>query len=341
VIPGLVAVEAKRRFGPLLVRLAIAAALVLPLVGLLALVASLGGSTASTGASAAVSCTLPVDEGAPAAVGSLDEEQTANARVIIAVGQEMKVPARGWAIGIATAMQESGLRNLDHGHGTSVGLFQLIDDHGTVAERIDPVFSSRWFFRGLLAVDGWQEMPLTEAAQAVQRSLYPMAYARWETLAEQTVARLTGQDAGVCAPLATGPWTLPLPPGSYTISSRYEGGYRSTGGHSGLDFAAPGGTPIFAASSGRVRSAGPGGAYGNLVIIEHADGVTTYYAHQCDGCIRVAAGDPVEPGTPIGAVGNTGNTYGASGGYHLHFEVRVQGQMTDPEPWLTQHGVDY
>ncbi|MFG1892241.1 NlpC/P60 family protein [Micromonospora sp. NPDC049051] len=109
-------------------------------------------------------------------------DQTANAALIVTVGEQRKVPPRGWVIALATAMQESTLRNLPGGDRDSVGLFQQRPSQGwgTPAQLRDPRYAAEKFYTALLAVDGWQAMALTDAAQAVQRSAYPDAYAKWE-----------------------------------------------------------------------------------------------------------------------------------------------------------------
>jgi LysM repeat protein len=129
----------------------------------------------------------------PAASTALDAEQSANADVIIRVGRELGVSDRGIAIALGTAMQESWLRNLDWGDRDSLGLFQQRPSTGwgTPEEIRDPVRSARAFYggpsdpngaltRGLLDIDGWQDMSFADAAQAVQISAYPDRYAQWE-----------------------------------------------------------------------------------------------------------------------------------------------------------------
>lgn len=99
-------------------------------------------------------------------------------------------------------------------------------------------------------------------------------------------------------------------------------GYRSQGlhGHNGIDFAAPIGTPIYAAAGGTVIIAksddGWNGGYGNYVVIKHSNGAQTLYAHMTS--VNVSSGESVSQGNQIGTVGNTGKSTGA----HLHFEVR-------------------
>lgn len=136
--------------------------------------------------------------------GSWTSEQVGNAATIVAVGAEMDVPRYGWEIAVATAMQESSLRNLgdlgvenDH---DSLGLFQQRPSQGWgIPEQIlDPRYASRKFYERLLDVDGWHTMPLTQAAQAVQRSAFPDAYARWQSEAEQLVAAISDGLGIVC-----------------------------------------------------------------------------------------------------------------------------------------------
>ena len=98
--------------------------------------------------------------------------------------------------------------------------------------------------------------------------------------------------------------------------------------HDGIDIAAATGTPIAAAADGKVTFAGRRGGYGNVVIIEHANGTETRYAHQ--DTISVGVGQTVRAGERVGTVGSTG----LSTGPHLHFEVRRGGQPVDPRSLL-------
>jgi len=111
-----------------------------------------------------------------------------------------------------------------------------------------------------------------------------------------------------------------------TITSEF--GPRWGGFHPGLDIADPAGTPIAAAKSGVVISAGPFGGYGNFVVIDHGGGIVTAYAHQSR--IAVSDGQQVSQGQVIGYVGSTG----FSTGNHLHFEVRIGGSATNPRASL-------
>ena len=122
----------------------------------------------------------------------------------------------------------------------------------------------------------------------------------------------------------------PVSKGKYNLTARYGsgGGYWSSGIHTGLDFAAPSGTPVMAAASGTVVSTGYEGAYGNRVVIRHGNGVMTTYNHLSS--VSVSPGAKVSTGDQIGRVGTTGNTTGS----HLHFEVTQNDRFVNPEAWL-------
>lgn len=98
--------------------------------------------------------------------------------------------------------------------------------------------------------------------------------------------------------------------------------------HTGIDLAAPTGTPIPAAKDGVVIQCGPRGGYGDAIEIAHADGTSTLYGHTSG--VNVAPGDRIEAGQIIGWVGETGRTTGP----HLHLEVRKAGQFLDPRTAL-------
>ncbi|OII69628.1 C40 family peptidase [Streptomyces sp. CC77] len=115
----------------------------------------------------------------------LPTEQIPHAQTIVATGISLDVPKKGQIIALATAMQESRLHNLNYGDRDSLGLFQQRPSQGwgTAQQIRDPVYASERFYKALLAVDGWQQMTVTQAAQAVQKSGFPDAYAQWEPLA--------------------------------------------------------------------------------------------------------------------------------------------------------------
>ncbi|MFF9242026.1 heavy metal transporter [Streptomyces sp. NPDC014801] len=124
-------------------------------------------------------------------------EQAVNAATIAAVGTNRDLPERAVTIALATALQESGLRNLDHGDRDSLGLFQQRPSQGWGTEQqvMDPSYAAGIFYEHLVKVRDYTELPLTVAAQRVQRSGYPEAYAKHEQDAELLAAALTGQSA--------------------------------------------------------------------------------------------------------------------------------------------------
>lgn len=309
----------------------------------------------------------PVDPDVGFRIGPYGPDQIANAAAIINVGVEMSVPPRGWVIAVATAMQESGLRNLGHlgsrNDHDSLGLFQQRPSQGwgTPEQLQDPAYSSRKFYEKLLTVNGWETMRLTVAAQRVQVSAFPDAYAKHEPLATRIVNVLTdgaaravsGPDGLRCAAageIAASGWTRPVP-------GNVGSGFRTSSrpGHNGVDIAAPKGTLIRAASAGRVivsvcdpdqygrrdcdvdGSPSKGGC-GWFVDILHADQVVTRYCHMVSRP-DVAEGDLVEAGQVIGKVGSSGN----SSGPHLHYEVHLGGDRSrhgavDPVPFMRERG---
>ncbi|WP_426978840.1 hypothetical protein ACQCSU_06075 [Pseudarthrobacter sp. O4] len=138
------------------------------------------------------------------AVGGGDTElatdQAANAALITAVAVRRGLPARAASIALATAMQESKLRNIGHGDQAgpdSRGLFQQRPSQGwgTAEQVIDPYHASNAFYDALVKVSGYQSLEITDAAQKVQRSAYPAAYAQHEVMARAFASVLSGQTA--------------------------------------------------------------------------------------------------------------------------------------------------
>lgn len=118
-------------------------------------------------------------------------------------------------------------------------------------------------------------------------------------------------------------------PVSGTISSRYGVSSRiRKSNHTGLDIATPTGTPIKVVATGTVTCASYNGAYGNLVKVDHGNGLETWYAHTSK--MYVSVGQEVEAGEVIAAVGSTGNSTGA----HLHLEIRINGEHVNPQNFL-------
>ncbi|CAM3418519.1 hypothetical protein [Stackebrandtia soli] len=146
----------------------------------------------------------PKKDTPPKPVGGLDKEQMANAVTIVEVAKDLGLDEKGQAIGLATAMQESQMRNLANhympssldipnqgtgGDHDSVGIFQQRPSSGwgSIEECMDVEYAATAFFKSLKQIKGWDDMSLTAAAQAVQVSAYPDAYAKWEDLAYKII----------------------------------------------------------------------------------------------------------------------------------------------------------
>jgi murein DD-endopeptidase MepM/ murein hydrolase activator NlpD len=358
-----------------------------PVVLLVALVATLallccgGGLTAvlvgvfndnrDTKLNAALGCGKggPVDPGSKLPrIRPYGPTQIRNAAIIINVGAKLKLPPRAWVIAVATAMQESRLTNLgnlgarnDH---DSLGLFQQRPSTGwgKPEQIMDPVYASTKFYERLKEVAGWETMALTDAAQAVQRSAYPDAYAKHEPLATQIVNLLADGAANavgnslamVCAAagqIAASGWTIPVK--GAVVGSGFRTPQRPT--HQGVDLIVGRYTPIMAAASGVVSvvkcdedfsgrqtcnvDGYPGkGGCGWMVEIQHAGNVMTRYCHMVQRPF-VQPGQQVVAGEVIGRVGTSGN----SSGPHLHFEVHLNDDRSsagaiDPVPFMKEQG---
>nr|WP_308120634.1 M23 family metallopeptidase [Streptomyces bambusae] len=166
-----------------------------------------------------------------------------------------------------------------------------------------------------------------KAAQEARAKAEEEARAKAEAAAKAAAAAEPAE-----APAATGSYSLPT--SSYTITSRYgaSGSMWSSGQHTGLDFAAPTGTPVKAVAGGTITSAGWSGSYGYRIVLELPDGTEIWYCHLSS--MSVTSGS-VAAGQTIGRVGATGNVTGP----HLHLEVRTGGSTVDPMAWLRSKGL--
>jgi murein DD-endopeptidase MepM/ murein hydrolase activator NlpD len=279
------------------------------------------------------------------------------------------MPPRAWVIGVATAMQESRLSNLgnlgsknDH---DSLGLFQQRPSAGwgTPAQIMDPVYASTKFYDKLKTINGWERLSLTDAAQRVQVSAYPDAYAKHEAVATEIVnalahgaARAVGDLTNIVClstggQIAASGWTLPVL--GATVGSGFRTPDRPT--HQGVDLIVGRYTVIHAAASGVVSvvkcdedhsgrktcnvDGYPGkGGCGWMVEILHAGDVMTRYCHMVERP-AVVVGQRVVAGQRIGRVGTSGN----SSGPHLHFEVHLNNDRRsagaiDPVPFMEKQG---
>ena len=142
---------------------------------------------------------LPVEDRCTATVQgasvTLDPERAYYAALISGVSVRRGLVPRAASIALATAFQESGMRNLDHGHADSIGLFQQRPSKGwgTVEEIMDPWYSATAFYKALVRVKNWDEGDINDVAQAVQRSAYPEAYRRHVPNARALASSLTGE----------------------------------------------------------------------------------------------------------------------------------------------------
>lgn len=309
---------------------------------------------------------------------TLNRTQLTHAATIITVGgQTDGIDTRGVTIALMAALTESTLRQLantgtypesedypNDGNGSdhdSIGLFQMRPQAGwgTVANLMDTTYQARAFYggptgpnypspRGLLDIPGWQQMDMGEAAQAVEVSAYPDRYQNYQPVAEAILTALTRPAPGGSGETGSVPETsrivFPLPAGTWTKTSPW--GWRAdpfTGErsfHTGSDYGAADGTPIYAVADGRVTVAEFTGGYGGLIVIEHTVGgqaLRTAYAHMWQHGIHVTPGQTVTAGTHIGDVGSSGRSTGA----HLHFEVRpgsTGSDTADADAWLAEHG---
>ncbi|MGP5703780.1 M23 family metallopeptidase [Glutamicibacter arilaitensis] len=335
-------------------------------------------------------------------VGSYTGKQLANAAIIINEASTADLPQRAAIIGLMTSLQESSLTILandgswEYPKGTrimtkneweqakEVAVASLDEPHegvghawdamgtfqqrpsagwGTVGQIMNPAIAAATFFDRLQNIDGWEELPYEEAAEAVQASGLPDNYAQRRDDAELIYAALQGTEVTVTdqdEPHATcdngtetrnpkkinipnndSEWVFPLE--TLTKIWHNYGESRGPYPHAGEDFAAPEDTPIYAAAAGQViRSSCDDLVVGRSpcqIEIDHGthDGtqITTLYVHMYPDDLIAHVGDEVEAGEQIAQVGTNGN----STGFHLHFEVWRDGQITNPMELLEQQGV--
>ena len=135
----------------------------------------------------------------PGSSVTLSSEQATSATAIADVARDRGLPDRAVVIALATAQQESRLRNLDHGDRDSLGLFQQRPSQGwgTEAQVQDPGYAAGIFYDRLVQVPGWETGRLTEISQSVQRSGFPEAYQQWEPMASALTAALAPGGTGL------------------------------------------------------------------------------------------------------------------------------------------------
>ena len=183
------------------------AAIAVPVVAVLGIALAAGGAGAADPSPSPQSASLtstcpgqPVQAGKAVDGITLDSTQVDDAQVIYNASVSMQLPQRAAVIAIATSMQESSLLNKPYGTSDSLGLFQQRPSQGwgTPTQIMDPAYAATKFYEALISVPGWQSLPLRVAAQDVQGSGHPGAYAKWQSLADALVATFDGT-AAKCA----------------------------------------------------------------------------------------------------------------------------------------------
>jgi hypothetical protein len=179
----------------------------------------------------------------------LDPEQSGNAAVIAAVAVRRGLPGRAATIGIATALQESKLYNIAGGDRDSVGLFQQRPSQGwgTAAQVHDPVYASNAFYDVLVKIEGYQNLPITTAAQRVQRSAFPSAYAGHEPEARIWASALSGYSPGGLSCVLADPQGSDGPAGADGLTTRAQAVATAAStetGRTGQPIADSGGTAV-------------------------------------------------------------------------------------------------
>lgn len=190
--------------------------------------------------------------------------------------------------------------------------------------------STNLVFEGRPATSEIGNLPMQNEPQVVVKSRAVSAEVHAKQAAEAAAAAAAAQEAAAAeaaaaqAVVQANSWNIPV--GNYNLTARFgQKGPWARGWHTGLDFAGPTGQPVYAAKSGVVKEVAYEGAYGNTIVIEHANGYSTRYAH-LNGAGNVSVGQSVAGGEQIGRLGSTGR----SSGPHLHFEVMLNGEFLNP-----------
>jgi hypothetical protein len=223
---------------------------------------------------AASACMLAPSSGS---ASGYDTQQLHNATIIVQVANQRDLPLRAAVIAVATAMQESNLYNSDQAADhDSLGLFQQRPSQGwgSPDQLLSPAYAAGKFYDKLVTIPHWQTLPLTEAAQAVQRSAYPDAYAKHEADATAIVAQtMGGPQDGAAAVGACGN-------GCPAITASPEG----SGGCAGLD-------AVFARARSWLTAWPGGGPVPYLSSNAHGD-LFGDYRRDCSGYVSMALGLP-------------------------------------------------
>lgn len=290
-------------------------------------------------------------------VAGYSGEQLVNAAYVLRAGADLGLGVRDQTIGVMTAMGESSLRVIDYGDTAgpdSRGLFQQRDNGawGSYADRMDPYISSTNFFRAMMRLNGRDTLAPTIVAHRTQHNADPYHYEKYWDPAVAVVEALTGASTGltpgngsnVCTGVPGVPGTVNpdgwAQPAAGPLTSKYGMRFHPIHHewrlHAGIDLDGGGcNGPVWAVNDGVVTFAGPMSGYGNMIEIDHGGGLRTRYAHMFANGVLAKVGDHVTGGQNIALVGTTG----ASTGCHLHFEVYLNGQTTDPAAYLAAVGI--
>jgi murein DD-endopeptidase MepM/ murein hydrolase activator NlpD len=290
---------------------------------------------------------------AGASVAGLDAEQVDVAAQIVgavkAFGPTSTKPQAA-VIALATALQESGLRNLDYGDRDSLGAFQQRPSQGwgTREEVMNLPHATTTFLEHLVRVPNWETRPVTQVAADVQRppENYRGLYEQWVPLAIDLTGKLwasampsmASRDCGSLAAIAAGSIVYPVPEAYVGTDQHNWGGTGSHWGswHTGTDFSVPCGTPVLAASAGHIEidTSQPWAGRWLVKVVIGPTSLATWYAHMQS--LKVVPGQVVRAGEVLGEAGALGNTTGC----HLHFEVHLRNgsvygpDNVDPSRWL-------
>lgn len=295
-------------------------------------------------------------------------EREKNAGLIVQIGQARGFSQHSIAIAVATAIQESNLKNIvyqgKNNNYDSLGLFQQRPSQGwgTPSQIMDPNYAINKFYDRLATIPD-RDSPsrsMIDVAMQIQipnKAAYHSRW-QWDGIANDIVNQLApgtpersadaspvyagGGSSNSCLSVAptgsvvTFGWHLPLDPGywvSDVFGMRYHPVYHRMIMHAGYDLADPLGAKIYAVNDGTVEKASPSGDYGNFILIDHGGGVESAYGHL--SAYAISAGDHVKAGQVIGYVGKTGDATGP----HLHFEIRVNKKAVDPAKYLQGQGI--
>ena len=287
----------------------------------------------------------------------LDAEQLQVARQIVTAVRAFPATAdkpHAAVIALATARQESGIRNLDYGDRDSLGAFQQRPSQGwgTPEQVRDVAHATTTFLQHLILIPAWETRRVTDVAADVQRPAeeYRGLYEQWVPLAVRLTEQLwpqavsaveiSGSDCSTVTTGQAGSVVYPVPPALAGTDSHNWGGTGSHWGswHTGTDFSVPCGTPVLAATGGTVEidTTEPWAGTWLVKVVTGPDTVATWYAH-LQG-LDVEAGQVVRAGEQLGEAGARGNATGC----HLHFEVHLRNgtiygpDNVNPSQWLAQ-----